>query len=226
MNAGLPMSSRKRRLVVVATASFLLPVVAGFAILFTILQQRAQLAPYDPRVRHRVTREMASQTEEMATKPAPAFSAPGSDGRDHSLSNLLDHGPLLLTFVNVDCPCSKDAEPMFQALADAYPDLAVVGVVGAARAESWKWGREQRVRHLLLADPDFRVIRAYGAVSSVYTALITQRGKIVTMWPGYSQSMMADVSRKAADLLGAPVRTLPTKLAPVEMAAGCAFPAH
>jgi peroxiredoxin len=213
-----------RRLVVVASMSFLAPVVAGFAILFVILAKRAELAPYDPRVRHRVTEEMASQTERMATTTAPAFSAAGSDGRDHSLLSLLDSGPLLLTFVNVDCPCSKDAEPMFQALADAYPGLTVVGVVGAAPAQAWKWGREQRVRHLLLADPNFRIVRAYGAVSSVYTALITTRGKIVTMWPGYSQTMMADVSAKAADLQGVATKALPKALAPAEMAAGCAFP--
>ena len=218
------MNRRPARLILVALVAFLAPVVVGFAMLFTILQRRAELASVDPRVRHHVTDQMVSETERMATKPAPAFEAQGSDLHSHSLEQLLVHGPLLITFVNVDCPCSKDAEPMFQAIADAYPGLTLVGVVGAPTTRSWLWGRENHTRHLLLADPSLKIVHAYGAISSVYTALVTPGGKIVKMWPGYSQSMMNEVSAKAADLLGVRGKTLSPKLAPVEMAAGCAFP--
>jgi len=220
----MPTKRGNARLVVIAIAAFLTPVVVGFAILFTILQKRAELAPYDPRVRHHVTDQMVSQTERMATQPAPEFGADGSDGKRHTLGDLLQSGPVLITFVNVDCPCSVDAEPMFQAFASAYPGLTVVGVIGASDAKTRAWGRTNHVRHLLLADPDFKIIHAYGAIASIYTALVTPRGKIAKMWPGYWQDMMAEVSSKTADLLGVPAATLPANLAPAEKAAGCAFP--
>ena len=218
------MKRRASRLIFLALAAFLLPVLVGFGILFSILQRRAEPAPYDPRVRHHVTEQMLSQTEKMATKPAPDFKAEGSDGRIHSLAEILSGGPALVTFVNVDCPCSKDAEPMFQAFADAYPQLTVIGVVGAPAAKAWSWGRDNHAGHLFVADPDYKIVHAYGAISSVYTALVTRGGKIVKMWPGYSQTMMDEVSDKTADLLHVSKMPLPAGLAPVEMAAGCAFP--
>ena len=208
----------------VGAAAFATPLVLGYAVLFGILRQRAEPAPYDPRVRHRVTERMVSETERMATKLAPTFAANDVQGRRHTLAEFLEKGPVLVTFINVDCPCSRDAEPMYQALADAYPGITVVGVAGASSAEATKWAKANHCGHLVLADTDLRIVHAYGAISSVYTALITPLGKIVKMWPGYSQAMMQEVSDKAADLLGVSPVKLPTKLAPAEMAAGCAFP--
>jgi peroxiredoxin len=222
----MPTKRGNARLVVIGIAAFLTPVIVGFAILFAILQKRAELAPYDPRVRHRVTDQMVSQTERMATQPAPEFAAPGTDGKRHTLRDLLQGGPLLITFINVDCPCSVDAEPMFQAFANAYPGLTVVGVVGASEAKTRAWSQKNHAGHLLLADPDFKIIHAYGAIASIYTVLVTPRGKIAKMWPGYWQDMMAEVSAKAADLLGVPAASLPPRLAPAEKAAGCAFPGY
>jgi peroxiredoxin len=215
---------RTSRIVLIAIGAFLTPILLGFGILFYILQQRAHLPPLDPRVRHKVTAEMLSGTERKATLPAPEFSLPASDDQTHTLAALRAKGPVLINFVNVDCPCSKDAQPMYNAFARAYPDLTVVGVVNAKPEDAWKWGREQRAGHLMLADPSCRTMRAYGAVSSVYTALVTPRGRIVKIWPGYSQAMMAEVSLKIADLIGVQVKNMDPALAPKEMAAGCAFP--
>lgn len=211
------------KLVAVGIALMLLPVVLGFAILFAVLARNTQQPDFDPRVRHPVTNRMISRTEKMATRPAPPFRLQDAAGRWHSLQDLSQEGPILLYFIGKDCPCSVDAEPMFNALAFAYPRAKVVGVINCGAADAKKWAEENLSNHPVLLDPANRTMADYRAEASVYSAVVTQSGKIVKMWPGYSQSIMDEISRTLADLTGSPFVKLDRRLAPKEMAAGCAF---
>lgn len=218
------------RYLVVGIVAFLIPIVFGFAILFTILSKRSGIKDLDPRVRHFVSDRMVSDTERRAKQPAPDFTLPVCWPKGNSLSattaslkQLDEHSPVLLYFINTECPCSVDAEPMFNAFSTAYPDLKVIGITNADLKASAKWAEQNRPNHIILSDPKLGSMKAYGAISSVYTAIITQSGKIVKMWPGYSQSMMDEVTKIVSDLSGKPAVKLDRKLSPEDMAAGCAF---
>lgn len=209
--------------IIIGIVSLILPIAVGFGVLFSVLSQRSQIHKIDPRIRHYVSNRMISETERMATKPAPLFELKDPEGATHSLKEMIKEAPVLVYFINHECPCSVDAEPMFNAFASAYRQVKVVGIIDGDVALAKTWIKENKPNHLILIDSKSKTMQAYKAESSVYTALVTQSGKIVKMWPGYSQAMMEEVSKAMADLVGAPVVQLDKKLAPDEMAAGCAF---
>lgn len=211
------------KVVLIGVTCLLLPSVVGFGLLFAVLTQRSQDMQFDPRVRHYVSKRMISETEKMATQTAAPFLLKDIKGVPHGLSDLTKDGPVLLYFINQTCPCSVDAEPMFNAFAVAYPQAKVVGVIDCEGPPAQKWADENQSNHTILVDPLNKTMADYKAISSVYSALITQGGKIVKMWPGYSQTMMDEASKALADLVGAPAAKLDRRLAPKEMAAGCEF---
>lgn len=96
---------------------------------------------------------------------APDFELPDQDGRPLRLSTLLTQGPLLLYFYPADFTpvCTREA----CAFRDLQPALAANGltVIGISPQDSASHARFREKHGLsfaLLADPDKRVIRAYG----------------------------------------------------------------
>lgn len=96
---------------------------------------------------------------------APDFALPDQDGREVKLSELLTRGPVVLYFYPADFTpvCTREA-CAFGAL---QPQLAERGVtlIGISPQDSASHARFRERYHLafpLLADPDKKVIRAYG----------------------------------------------------------------
>jgi len=96
---------------------------------------------------------------------APDFELPDQDGRNLRLSTLLTRGPLLLYFYPADFTpvCTREA----CAFRDQQPILTAAGVtvIGISPQNSASHARFRQKHGLgfpLLADPDKRVIRAYG----------------------------------------------------------------
>ena len=96
---------------------------------------------------------------------APDFTLPDQDGREVSLHGLLAKGPVLLYFYPADFTpvCTREA-CAFGAL---EPELGRAGVtlVGVSPQDSASHARFRERYQLsfpLLADPERRVIRAYG----------------------------------------------------------------
>lgn len=119
--------------------------------------------------------------------PAPDFALPDQDGGEVRLSALLARGPVLLYFYPADFTpvCTREA-CAFGAL---EPELAQAGLslIGISPQDSESHARFREHYSLpfpLLADPDKRVIKAYGCdgllgfgVSRV-TYLIGRDGRI------------------------------------------------
>ena len=47
----------------------------------------------------------------MVSRQAPDFSKKAADGENYVLRELIRHGPVLLTFIKIGCPCSEAAQP-------------------------------------------------------------------------------------------------------------------
>src|SRR3954469_15499286 len=97
---------------------------------------------------------------------APDFSGTDQHGKPLALTPLLERSKLVLYFY------PKDFTPVCTAQActfrDATSDLAelgtnVVGVSGDTAASHERFGQKYGVPFSLLADPDHRIIQAYGA---------------------------------------------------------------
>lgn len=96
---------------------------------------------------------------------APDFELPDQDGKPVHLAGLLAHGPVLLYFYPADFTpvCTREA----CTFRELIPAIARKGVtlIGISPQDSASHARFRARHHLnfpLLADPDKRVIRAYG----------------------------------------------------------------
>lgn len=111
---------------------------------------------------------------------APDFELPDEHGIVRALGELLADGPLVLWFYPGDFTpiCTREA----CAFRDATPDLApgagrVVGISAQDAASHARFKQAYGLNFTLLADPERRVIRAYGATGlfGLGTARVTYR---------------------------------------------------
>lgn len=98
---------------------------------------------------------------------APEFTLPDQDGRDTSLTTLLNHGPLVLFFYPADFTpgCTKEV----CVIRDLHSELVARGLnVAGISPQGAESHRGFRAKHhlpfTLLSDPDKAVIRMYEVV--------------------------------------------------------------
>lgn len=176
----------------------------------------------EDRKAHPVTPELAQAAASLSQTRAPDFSAKDLSGNALTLSSLTDKKPLVLYFIERECPCSKEAAPFLDQLQKLYsPKCTVVGVINAKPEAARAWAAQVGVSFPLIADPDMTIINAYGAVRSVYTALVAPTGKIVKMYPGYSEGTLTELSASIAELARIEPKTINTAGAPKTLTSGC-----
>lgn len=177
------------------------------------------------RVEHPVSAAAAAEAARQARAPAPAFDGKDADGRPLRLASLAAAKPVLLYFIERECPCSRDAAVHLQRLQDAYgPSITVVGVINATAASAKEWQRQAKVTFPVLLDPFCEVIHAYKAERSALTILVAPGAGIAKAYPGYNAASLDDLNERVAALVGAPRRPVSTEGAPAKLTAGCTFP--
>jgi hypothetical protein len=111
-----------------------------------------------------------------------------------------------------------------QRLFDAYGDRATfVGVIDGGPRDAATWKRRHRTPYLVVADPDLKVVRSFGAERSAYTALVRDGETIDRLWPGYSAAMLRDLGARLASAVGAAEAPLEVAGAPDALTSGCPF---
>ena len=103
---------------------------------------------------------------------APPFELPDTDGEQRTLADFADAEALLVVFTCNHCPYAKAKIPELNRLAEAYDDLAVVGI-NSNDAEQYPDDSFERMQELVdageidydayLYDEDQSVAAAYGA---------------------------------------------------------------
>lgn len=177
------------------------------------------------KVEHPVTAAAAAAAARQALAPAPGFEAKDADGKTINLKALAATKPVLLYFIERECPCSRDAAVHLQRLQDAYGSaITVVGVVNASATAAKEWQNQAKVTFPVIVDPFCEVIHAYKAERSVHTTLIAQGAGIAKAYPGYSITSLNDLNGQIATLLAIPAKAVTTEGAPVKLTAGCTFP--
>ena len=172
---------------------------------------------------HPVTPEMLTAAQRWAQTPAPPFQASDTTGKMISLA-AAEKKPLVLFFIERDCPCSRDAAPFLDRLQTEYGDACtIVGIINARPEAARAWAREVGVHFPLVPDPDLAIIAAYAAKQSVYTTVIAPGGAIAKTYPGYSADMLNELSAMIARLGGVPVSSFSPDGAPGRLVSGCPF---
>ncbi|MBS1718392.1 MAG: redoxin domain-containing protein [Armatimonadetes bacterium] len=174
--------------------------------------------------RHLVTPAMEQTALAMMKNPKLQFEGLDQKGQKFDLSEALKHGPTFVYFIMDGCPCSTDVEPMFHRL---YEQLGhkvnFVGIINKGVDRAKHWATEQNTPYPVLADPDQKIIETYGATNSAFSALVSQKGEIVKVWPGYSRDIFTEMNAKLSAAIDAPVKPFDLGALPTVKTAGCAF---
>jgi peroxiredoxin len=174
--------------------------------------------------KHPITTEMVKKADTMARKPAPAFSLTDVKGEPRQISGSKLDRPQLVLFILDSCPCSIDAQPLFNKFSKHWEGkVDFVGVINTDAKKGRSWASDYRAAFPVVADPKLEIIHAYKAQQSVYSALVSTHGEIVKLWPGYSADMMQEMNKLMAEEVGEPVRPFDTQYAPTEKTSGCYF---
>lgn len=173
---------------------------------------------------HPVTEAMRVNSERMKLKPAPDFKLKALNGMEVTLDQAVAGKPTLLFFIKDGCPCSTEAEPLFQSLKKHHGDkINLVGIIDVDIPKAREWAKTHEAEHLILVDPSKATMKAYDSPNSAYTTLIAPDKKIEKQWPGYSQKIMKEENAMLAKLTGEPERPFDTMYAPLEDSSGCSF---
>ena len=176
------------------------------------------------RIEHPLTPESIRPAERPVGSLAPTFRTTDLDGKPMNLASLTEKKPLVLFFIDCECPCSRDAAPFMDRLQSLYGDVCtVVGITNSDAKVAGAWAKQVGVRFSLVADPNLSIINDYSAVRSVSTTVVAPGGKIVKTYPAYNAEMLTDLSATVARLGGVAVRTLPVDDAPKKLVSGCPF---
>lgn len=174
---------------------------------------------------HPVTPEMSKAAASLGASAAPDFRLTSLEGEEETLQGLSQSRPLLIFFIEKQCPCCLGAKKFVDELATAYQGhLNVVGIINADQKVAEGWKLATRPKFQILLDPKMTAIQAYKAERGVYTTLIAPGGKVDKAYPGYSREMLQDASQRIAKLAGIPARPVEVKDAPDTMTSGCPFP--
>jgi peroxiredoxin len=167
---------------------------------------------------------MIAAAERQAQAPAPAFDATDISGHSLKLASLTEKKPLVLFFIESECPCSRDAAPFLDRLNAAYKDACtVVGVINVPGKIADEWAKQVGAHFPIIADPTRSIISSYGAERSAYITTVSPGGNILKTYPGYSQAMLSEIATTIARLDGVPARTIDFDTAPQKTTVGCPF---
>ncbi len=171
------------------------------------------------KVHHDVTARMELEAKSQANRLAPAFARTDPYGKTVNVGK--EPMPQMVVFVKKGCPCSIDAQPLFNKLARRFEGK--VEFVGVIDKEAKDFSTQFRVAFPVIEEPTLKLMRAYDARASVYSALVARNGHIVKMWPGYSAAWLKEMNGLLAKASATPEKSFDPEYAPTEKASGCPF---
>jgi peroxiredoxin len=167
---------------------------------------------------------MISAGDQATGRPAPEFVASASDGKIYRLSEIVRDRPAVLVFIKDGCPCSRAADPFFRRLQTAGCGfMPFFGVIDGRPIVAARWTDQTGTAFPILADPELKIIHAYGAESSAYVAFVGKGGRIEKLWAGYSESMLNELGERMQPWVKPGMGPYDVSDAPRELYSGCSY---
>ena len=140
--------------------------------------------------------------------PAPDFSLRRLDGTDWRLEEEAARGPLLLTFIETDCPTCRLTVPYLKRLAEVLGPNGhrVVAVSQDGAQETRELVDAYDVSFPVLLDMDLDVSRSYDPLSVPALFLVGDGGRIELSEVGFHKGDLNSAAEKMLSGLGLPVR--------------------
>jgi peroxiredoxin len=138
-------------------------------------------------------------------KLAPDFTLPTLDGKQVSLHDLRQRGPVVLAFFKVTCPVCQYAFPMYERMAQAHKNSGAtfLGVSQNKPADAKAFIRDYSVTFPVAIDDEannFAVSSAYGLTNVPTLFYIAPDSEIEVSSVGWSKLDVEGVNAKLAAL--------------------------
>ncbi|MGE0407164.1 MAG: peroxiredoxin family protein [Candidatus Korobacteraceae bacterium] len=142
---------------------------------------------------------------------APEFSLSDTLGRNFSLAESLEDGPVVLAFLKVSCPTCQFAFPYLEKMFCAMNGKAnIVGICQGPASEAELFAAAFGVTFPFLLDPPdtFPVSSAYGITHVPTVFFVSSDGTIELSSVGWARIDMEQLNRSLAESLQVPPPTL------------------
>ena len=142
--------------------------------------------------------------------PAPDFSLARLDGTDWRLGEETTEGPILLTFIETDCPTCRLTVPYLKRLAEALGPNGhrVVAVSQDGGPETRELVEAYDVSFPVLLDVDLDASRSFNPPSVPALFLVGHGGQIEFSEVGFHKGDLNSAAERMLSDLGLPVRTV------------------
>lgn len=143
-----------------------------------------------------------SMTHIVRGNPAPKFTLKDLDGKQYSLAQALEKGPVVLTFFKVSCPVCKFTLPFVERLAERYGEAGVTFMAvsqdnaGASREFAQTYGLQFPV---LVDEAGYPVSNAYGLSMVPTVFLIEPDGTVSVSSMGFNKSDLETIAGELAN---------------------------
>ena len=137
---------------------------------------------------------------------APDFTLSGTDGKQFSLREALDRGPVVLAFFKISCPVCQYAFPFLERIykASGNKGVTIVGISQDNARDTDAFQKEFGVTFPVLFDSpaDYKVSNAYGLTNVPSIFWINADGEIEISSVGWSRQEIEGIYRKMSELNG------------------------
>ena len=139
-------------------------------------------------------------------KAAPDFTLPTTNGRNFSLQQALEKGPVIAAFFKVSCPVCQYALPFLERIykSQGNKKVTVVGISQNEKRDTELFMKEYGITFPVLLDDTskYPVSNAYGLTNVPTTFLIASDGNIQISSVSWSKKEIDEINRKAAEANG------------------------
>jgi peroxiredoxin len=134
--------------------------------------------------------------------PAPDFSLTALDGKEYSLTSLLQRGPVLLAFFKISCPVCQFTLPFIQRIADRFAgkNVSVIAVSQDDVRDTKEFNQEFGVKLPTLIDrKGYPVSNAYRLTNVPTIFLVAPDGKITANCTGFDKAVLEEIAGALAE---------------------------
>ena len=133
---------------------------------------------------------------------APDFTLPTVDGKQVSLKEVLQKGPVLLAFFKVSCPVCQYAFPFYERIfqSNRSDSVTVLGISQDDAKKTKTFLKEYGVTFpVAIDDNGYAISNAYGLTNVPTTFLVAPSGEIEVSSVGWSKRDVEAINQRLAD---------------------------